>query len=292
MDKNHVGRPTNEELSLRKRKKLLIILVPIMIIAVIIGFIIGSGSLNNLMGDSVTSDYYCIDGDELKYSSNNKKYYCRSEKDFILLGDVNKDKVINIRDVTVIQKYLDGKYELDDSSVAAADVNKDGNISILDAKIIQESVTGVRVSSTGTNSSNLLYNEEYVCPIHYSKESSLCSFTYDAIEKVIDINDFVFLQIQETMRVKNGDKVGLVIKNKNLDKVGVSLSTIKNGNDRLYVDLKAEGSNEMYSFNVDERFKNSLYYVSGIEFTENGKTHYIDVSSSVKIQVESIDYIK
>ena len=52
-------------------------------------------------------------------------------------GDVNLDGVVDIKDATVIQRYLVGSQTLSDKALRAADFNGDGNISISDATEIQ-----------------------------------------------------------------------------------------------------------------------------------------------------------
>lgn len=63
---------------------------------------------------------------------------CLALTDNSLLGDVNSDDTINIKDATVIQKYLVGLSFL--GSVGSADVNGDCNINVKDATLIQKYV--------------------------------------------------------------------------------------------------------------------------------------------------------
>lgn len=60
------------------------------------------------------------------------------DKSSILIGDVNLDGIINIYDVTLIQKYCSGNYHFDPVQLFAADVNKDGVINVLDATDLQK----------------------------------------------------------------------------------------------------------------------------------------------------------
>ncbi len=54
-----------------------------------------------------------------------------------LLGDVDLDGKVNIRDVTFIQKYKVGKYQIKYTANYTADVNGDGKITVRDASILQ-----------------------------------------------------------------------------------------------------------------------------------------------------------
>ena len=58
--------------------------------------------------------------------------------DLKLIGDVDGDGKINIRDATKIQLYLSEIIELDDRQEVSADVNNDGEINIADATDIQK----------------------------------------------------------------------------------------------------------------------------------------------------------
>lgn len=54
-----------------------------------------------------------------------------------LYGDVNFDGMIDVNDVTLLQRYIAGESVLTDESVKAADFNKDRIIDVLDATAIQ-----------------------------------------------------------------------------------------------------------------------------------------------------------
>lgn len=55
----------------------------------------------------------------------------------VLIGDANKNGVVNIDDATYIQKYLVRLVSEEDFDLLAADVNEDGKITIMDATQIQ-----------------------------------------------------------------------------------------------------------------------------------------------------------
>ncbi len=59
------------------------------------------------------------------------------------LGDVNRDGVLNIKDATLIQKYLVQLKTLDDEQKALADINGDNSISIKDATKIQHIIAKI-----------------------------------------------------------------------------------------------------------------------------------------------------
>lgn len=60
-----------------------------------------------------------------------------------MLGDVNEDGKLNIRDATLIQKYLAKMATADDLSLLAADFNLDSRINIKDATGIQKKIVGL-----------------------------------------------------------------------------------------------------------------------------------------------------
>lgn len=55
----------------------------------------------------------------------------------VLYGDANTNSVINIQDVTFIQKYLVDMETASEKQLIAADVDGNGNVDINDATIIQ-----------------------------------------------------------------------------------------------------------------------------------------------------------
>ena len=61
------------------------------------------------------------------------------ESDY-LLGDVNRDGKVNIRDATLIQKYLAKMESLDDEQMIIADITLDKKVNIKDATYIQKKI--------------------------------------------------------------------------------------------------------------------------------------------------------
>ena len=64
-------------------------------------------------------------------------------KDEFDLGDVNGDGKLNIRDATLIQKYLAKLETLTEAQLKAADYNKDTKVNIKDATAIQKKLAGL-----------------------------------------------------------------------------------------------------------------------------------------------------
>ncbi len=58
-------------------------------------------------------------------------------------GDVNRDKVLSIKDATLIQKFLALLESLDDEQIMLADMNSDKTVSIKDASEIQKVIAGI-----------------------------------------------------------------------------------------------------------------------------------------------------
>ena len=52
-------------------------------------------------------------------------------------GDINGDDMVNVSDVTMLQRYLADMCDLYDEQRAIADTNADGSIDILDATYLQ-----------------------------------------------------------------------------------------------------------------------------------------------------------
>lgn len=64
----------------------------------------------------------------------------KSAEEQRLLGDVNGDETVNIKDVTEIQKYVASLIELTEESLLAADFNRDEAVNIKDATMIQKKI--------------------------------------------------------------------------------------------------------------------------------------------------------
>lgn len=64
-----------------------------------------------------------------------------------ILGDVNTDSKVNIRDATSIQKYAAAIITLTEVQLEAADVNADSKVNIKDATAIQKWIAGLLVDS-------------------------------------------------------------------------------------------------------------------------------------------------
>ncbi len=66
----------------------------------------------------------------------------KDESDF-MPGDVNRDGKLNIRDATLIQKYLAKLESLDKEQIALADYNADGKVNVKDATRIQKKIANL-----------------------------------------------------------------------------------------------------------------------------------------------------
>lgn len=73
-----------------------------------------------------------------------------------LLGDVNLDGKINIKDATAIQKHIAKLADLDDNNLKVADVNGDGKVNIKDATEIQKYIANI-LKPTETNVGKEIY---------------------------------------------------------------------------------------------------------------------------------------
>ena len=115
-------------------KKLLFVAAPILVAIFVVGLISTSNMLG-LMGNSVSEEYTCEDSSfELK---GNKCVKEVKEKAYVI-GDVNKDGVIDVHDTVLLQKSTVDKVELDDYQKILGDVNKDGAVDVLDVVLMQK----------------------------------------------------------------------------------------------------------------------------------------------------------
>lgn len=79
------------------------------------------------------------------YSTNGNEVtiYAINPYELTLVGDVNGDGTLSILDATLIQEYLVGIVQFDDSQKAFGDVNGDGTISVTDVTMLQKYVAGL-----------------------------------------------------------------------------------------------------------------------------------------------------
>lgn len=137
--KNHVGRPSNDELKKKKIIKICAFLVPIVIIVGGI-FLLTHGNLSKIMGNSVSGKLYCDEG----YVLENNKCVKEIVEDAYFLGDVNLDGKITVEDADLVYKYI-GAVEYDevkdfpitDYQLKLADVNLDGTVYYVDVDILR-----------------------------------------------------------------------------------------------------------------------------------------------------------
>lgn len=71
------------------------------------------------------------------FELQDKVYLGQIDEPPLAVGDVNADDVVDIRDVTMVQRYLAGILTLDSRQLAAADFVGDGQVDISDATFIQ-----------------------------------------------------------------------------------------------------------------------------------------------------------
>ncbi len=67
------------------------------------------------------------------------------------IGDVNMDKDINVKDATLVQKYIAMLETLSDDQMILADADIDGDVNIKDATYIQKMVAGLVKPAVPTN---------------------------------------------------------------------------------------------------------------------------------------------
>ena len=96
--KNHIGRPTNEEVKKRKIKKIIYYGTPVFLVA-LVAVLITTGSFSKLMGNSVT-DYYCEDQ---SYSLDGTNCVKKTIKKAALLGDVDEDGKVTAKDLKKLE---------------------------------------------------------------------------------------------------------------------------------------------------------------------------------------------
>lgn len=99
-----------------------------------------STSGGTIGGSNIIGDKLCPKG----YALNSSKSSCvykqrvKAKKVDFIYGDINADKVVDMKDATLLQQYMSGLTNLTEIQKKAGDVNKDGVINILDITEIQK----------------------------------------------------------------------------------------------------------------------------------------------------------
>ena len=153
---NHVGKSNNIEMKKRKINKIYIIVASIILVSIIV-VLISIGSLSNLIGDSVTNQFYCEDS---SYKLDGDKCVKEIKTKAAVLGDVNLDEKIDEQDVKLITDYVDyifyeeGENNLSDYQIKLADINQDGEVYYVDETILKEYLDGT-ISTYGIYQENI-----------------------------------------------------------------------------------------------------------------------------------------
>ena len=157
-EKNHVGRPSNDELKTRRNKKILLFGIPVLLIIIVIA-LVATGSLSNLMGNSVT-EYYCEDS---SYKLEGNKCVKEIKEKSVMLGDVNLDDKVTNEDLDLISRYINyadfGEQDEEASNltslqVKAADVSEDNDVYMSDVDLL-ERYLGNNSGSIGNNNESI-----------------------------------------------------------------------------------------------------------------------------------------
>ena len=62
--------------------------------------------------------------------------------DYIWYGDTNEDGKVDVKDLTLLRRYLEGISELSSQALKNADVNGDGSVNETDKKLLTEFLAG------------------------------------------------------------------------------------------------------------------------------------------------------
>ena len=86
-------------------------------------------------GATPTNEQLTTANEELRQAYNSLKA--------VILGDINADGQITIKDTVLAQKSVIGKYEFSEREFYVADINSDGKISVVDVIMIQRILVGI-----------------------------------------------------------------------------------------------------------------------------------------------------
>ena len=170
---NHVGKSNNIKMKKRKINKIHIIVASIILVIIIV-VLITTGSLSNLMGNSVANQFYCEDS---SYKLDGDKCVKEIKTKAAVLGDVNLDEKIDEQDVKLITDYIDyifyeeGENNLSDFQIKLADINQDGEVYYVDETILKEYLDGT-ISTYGIYQENIGVSR--FCEGGYTLQDNYC----------------------------------------------------------------------------------------------------------------------
>lgn len=173
--KNSLVISNNDILKSKRNKKILLIGVSIFLVVVIV-VLITTGSLSNLMGNSVT-EYYCEDS---SYKLEGNKCVKEIKERSAFLGDINLDDKVTNEDLDLLTRYINYiDYDEADEEVSnlkpiqikAADVSEDNEVYNLDIDILREYLES-STSTYGIHQENI--GVKRICNDEFTLEGTEC----------------------------------------------------------------------------------------------------------------------
>lgn len=172
---HHIGESNNNKTKKGKINKIHIIVASIILVIIIV-VLITTGSLSNLMGNSVVSQYYCEDS---SYKLDGDKCVKEIKANPVFLGDINLDNKVSEEDLNLLTEYAELVFEdeQDKSNLSAiqvkvSDINEDGEVYYNDESILREYLSG-SISTYGVYFENI--GVKRFCEDGYTLKNDYCS---------------------------------------------------------------------------------------------------------------------
>lgn len=199
MKKNHVGRPTNEEV--RKRKISILVKMIVIAVLVVVGILaIINVNMDNLMGAYIGCHIEC---ESNEWNPDNNKEVCykknvsQSSVDAYMLADAeieNNPNVIDSSDYQIMANDIKNNTKLDERKKLVYDLNRDGVIN-------QEDLTKLEEAFSNYNTTGISPNLGYVCPkLEETKEEDDLGQTI--ITRVEYKNNGTKCDVETTVRIE------------------------------------------------------------------------------------------
>ena len=119
---------------------------------------VSTSSVNDSSKYNVGIDKICPTGYKSVSSRCEKKDVVDAIKFFYISGDVNADKVVDAKDLSMIDGYIIGNNTLDSLQLVAADVNHDGVVNVEDYEYLKSKYTEPKETTQDTVGSNNVVN--------------------------------------------------------------------------------------------------------------------------------------
>ena len=272
-----------------KYKKIIIIFAIVLVVVFGI-FILFKTNIINLMGNSVTSEYYCEEGYELQKNSCIKTVKTSP----VIIGDVDLDGEITENDLKKLDIYLSrgtvtssnsatigSSNNLSERALLAGDINEDNEVNDIDLSLLTSYINKRAITGTYSNYYENIGSKN-ICPKDNTLNGKECIQTIKVAAKKKNVSSNSQNNVDVTITDSQGDNL-FVAKGTEV-KLNIDFKINDKAKNYYYIYTSYNNDNDLYNSSctlVEDGTKHE-----GVEVYESGKgvvTLYSDAKCSLKI---------